>query len=102
LDCKVNYLFFNDDIRFTDNNFSFFQLDSIVFDYENQNISKVIGGFMFFDPFSSFNNKMLADTVYDSIIKEDNTYRTYTLPPVPYYVTDNPDNPVEYIITNNE
>lgn len=101
LDTKVKYLLFNDGIRFTDDHFVFFQLDSIVYEYQNQNISKVIGGFMPFDPFSSFLNKTLTNNMYDSIIKLNETYKVYTLPTsVPYYFADNPDNPVEYIINN--
>ncbi|RSK41659.1 hypothetical protein [Mangrovimonas spongiae] len=103
LDSDVQYLLFNDDIRFTDNNFTFSQLDSIVFNYQNQNITKVIGGFEIYDPFSSYLNKRLTNDIYDSIIKLNDTYKVYTHPETaPYYFTDNPENPVEYIISNNQ
>ena len=56
-----------------------------------------------YDPFSSFLNKMLTNNMYDSIIKLNETYKVYTLPTsMPYYFTDNPDNPVEYIINDQE
>lgn len=101
-DCKTKYLFFNDGIRFTDNNFAFFELDSIVFNYQNQKISKVIGGFELYDPLTSYNNKMLTNSIYDSIIKSYNTYKVYSVPPRIYYFTDNPENAVEYMTDNNK
>ncbi|MBN2772777.1 MAG: hypothetical protein JXR31_00920 [Prolixibacteraceae bacterium] len=91
LNCRVEYLNFNDDRRFIDNEYSFaFNSDTMSFKYSNGNIIKTFGGFQLVPNGTNMFARIYIGDVYDSLIYYGNKIAVFTRPENPYFLSDRP------------
>lgn len=81
--CKVEYLFFRDDIRLSNNQtFLFDPGDSLSsfcsYTYADMKMAKTTGGFVTVPSGSNFSNLVFSSRAYDSIYFDDNTVYSYS------------------------
>ncbi len=98
---SVKYLTFNDGIRYYwHEEIPWGEYDSCLIEYNAGKVVKVTGGVADVPAGSNFTNLMFSANVYDAIDHYKNIVNVYTVPGHQYYVGDNPDNPVSYILSS--
>ena len=103
--CAIEYLYFEDNHLFRNNDYSFPAADALElkvrFKYKGEDIIKSIGGFLPVPDGTNFSNLIFKSEAYDSIVHQPNTTKVYTKPEVEYIWDDDPSNPIIYKTNKN-
>lgn len=70
--CKIEYLYFNDDITLADSELFGISAEQSNYSYASDRLSRVDGGFMMFPSGSDLTNMVFIAEVYDSLVYNDN------------------------------
>lgn len=111
--CAIEYLNFSDDYRFAGNTLTFPPNDPLItmcsYEYQNDNIIKVTGGFLPLPAGSNFSNLLFSRDVFDSIVYNGNeisVFKKYTN--FPWANSENPSiytldsqNKIQKLTVNN-
>ncbi|MDP3915793.1 MAG: hypothetical protein Q8R96_18865 [Bacteroidota bacterium] len=102
--CAIEYLYFSDDYRFAGNTINFPPNDALKticsYEYQNDKIVKVTGGFLRVPSGSNFSNFVFSEDVSDSIVYSGNNIYVFTkytnLP------SSNSGNPITYTLDSDD